>query len=166
MATSPRSLLTRHPLHWVSFGLGSGLAPFAPGTWGTLPALLIYYLVSDWPLWWYLALIAVLTLIAIKACDFTSKALGEHDHSSIVIDEIVGMLIVLIPLLGSDWHWGWVALAFVLFRIFDILKPPPIAALDRNIRNGFGIVLDDVMAAIYALIALQSTIWIVNELSK
>ena len=141
-----------NPVHWISLGLGSGLLSVAPGTWGTLVGVGLYFLVSDWSVMFYLSLVAVLFFIGSSAADFTSKKLGMHDHGSIVIDEIVG---VLVALFQCPAGFGWVILTFLLFRAFDILKPWPIWLVDRNIPGGFGIMLDDLIAGVYTLIIIQ-----------
>ena len=94
-----------------------------------------------------------LSLVGMYAAGFTAKKIGVHDHQSIVIDEIIGMLVALFlcPL-----GWVWVGAAFVLFRLFDILKPWPISTVDKNVSGGFGIVLDDLLAGIYTFIVIQT----------
>jgi phosphatidylglycerophosphatase A len=144
--------LFARPAHLVAFGFGAGLAPFAPGTWGTLLAF---------PLWWLLHVhagplayaVAVLALFALGvwACEATGRALGAPDHGGMVWDETVAFLAVLYFVPASPL---WQAGAFLLFRFFDILKPPPIRYYDRTFKSGFGVMLDDVVAAFYTLIVL------------
>jgi len=144
--------ILRNPVHFLAFGCGAGLFPRAPGTAGTVLAF---------PLFWYLGprlmplefllLIAALFVLGIWMCDKTGKALGAHDHSGIVWDELVAFLLVL------DFTPNtllWQALAFLLFRAFDVLKPPPIGYFDETVRNGFGVMLDDLIAAFYTLLCL------------
>ena len=141
--------LFRHPAHFIALGFGSGLAPFAPGTFGTLVAIPIAALLraygSDAA---FLIVIAVLLAVGTWAADITGRNLGVADHGSIVIDEIVAFLIVLYFVGGDPLRQGF---AFVLFRIFDIAKPPPIRRVDAAFKNGFGVMADDLLAAAYAL---------------
>lgn len=138
--------------HFLAFGAGVGLIRLAPGTLGTLVAF---------PLFWFLdsfldpdALLLtlnILFILGIWACDITGKALNAHDHSGMVWDEIVAFMLVLyfIP----D-HWLWSIAAFLLFRFFDILKPPPIKYFERKFAGGFGVMFDDLLAAFYTLLCL------------
>lgn len=143
-----------HPIHFLSFGFGSGLSPVGPGTMGTLVAFPIFYYLKPWFGYseeFFLLFIAQLFLLGIWLCDRTGKALGVEDHSGIVFDEIVAFLLVLFfTPEGFFWQLG----AFVLFRFFDILKPPPIAYYDRVLHGGFGVMFDDLLAAFYALLCL------------
>lgn len=161
MTTSPdHRFLLRHPAHFVALGFGSGLAPKAPGTFGTLLALPLYPLLMPLSLPLQLALIATLFLIGIPICQKTGTALGVSDHGSIVWDEIVAMLLVL-TFTPPLWIW-WLA-AFILFRLFDIWKPFPIRQLDARLKGGFGVMLDDLLAAVYALLALQGLLWLMTR---
>ena len=139
--------LLRNPVHLLAFGFGSGLAPRAPGTAGTLAAVPLYLALSPLPLWLYLAVVAVMFVAGVWLCGVAARELGVPDHPGIVWDEIVGFLacMAFVPL-----HWAWVAAGFVLFRLFDILKPWPIRALERKVPGGLGIMLDDLLAAVYA----------------
>ena len=147
----PRELL--HPVNFLALGFGSGLAPVAPGTAGTLVAIPVYLLLQPLALDQYLVLLAALFVAGIPICAFTAKRLDVHDHPGIVWDEIVGMYIVLIvtPLGLLPW-----ILAFALFRAFDIVKPWPIRDLDHSLRGGAGIMLDDVLAAAYATLLITA----------
>lgn len=142
--------LLRHPAHLVAFGFGAGLMPVAPGTWGTLLALPLYWLLGpqlgarD-----FLLLVAVLFAIGIWACETTGRAIGAHDHGGMVWDETVAFLLVLF-FLPADLAWQ--AAGFLVFRLIDILKPPPIRYYERTFRSGFGAMLDDIVAAFYTLI--------------
>ena len=143
-----------HPAHFVAFGFGIGLIPHAPGTFGTLLAFPIYYgLHSALPDQVLLACIAASVVIGIWACQVTGRNLGVHDHGGMVWDEIAAFMLVLYFIPQQPL---WQAFAFLLFRIFDILKPPPIGRLDLRIRNGFGVMLDDLVAAFYALLCLAA----------
>lgn len=143
-----RKLLLSHPAHFLSLGFGSGLAPKAPGTFGSLAAIPFYLLLSLWLSPMQIALLALpLFLLGIWACDKTGKALGVSDHGAIVWDEIVAML----PLLAMAGTAPLaLAAAFALFRLFDISKPWPISWFDARIKGGFGVMLDDALAALPA----------------
>lgn len=155
---SPR--LLRNPLHFLSLGFGSGLAPFAPGTLGTLFAIPPYLLLAKLPLAYYLLAILVAFAIGIYLCGYTSRALGEHDHSGIVWDEFVGFWITMIAVPAT---WQWILAGFVLFRLFDIVKPWPVKVADEKMKGGFGIMFDDVLAALYALVGLQIALQLVSS---
>lgn len=137
----------RNPLHLLAFGFGSGLAPKAPGTFGTLVAIPFYLLLQPLPLSAYLALVMLGFVAGIWICDRTSRDLGVHDHGGIVWDEIVGYLFTMSLAPAGGW---WILAGFLLFRFFDILKPWPIRWLDLRVPGGFGIMLDDLMAGLYA----------------
>jgi len=146
------AFVLRHPAHLLAFGLGSGLVRPAPGTAGTLLALPIFWFVHPRvPDVAFLGMIAVLFLVGIWACGRTGRALGVPDHSGMVLDEIVAFLLVLFMLPAT---LPWQAVGFLLFRLFDIYKPPPIRQLDRSLKGGFGVMLDDLVAAFYALLAV------------
>ncbi len=137
----------RNPLHLVAFGFGSGAAPVAPGTFGTLVGVFFYLPFQH--LHWasYLLLVLVAFLVGIQICGKTAEDLGVHDHAGIVWDEIVGYWITMI---AAPKGWFWIICGFVLFRLFDIFKPWPIAAVDKGVAGGLGIMLDDLLAAVYA----------------
>ncbi|MEN8179333.1 MAG: phosphatidylglycerophosphatase A [Pseudomonadota bacterium] len=141
----------RNPVHLLAFGFGSGVMPFAPGTFGTLVAVPLYLLLELQPLFSYLITLLVAFVAGVWLCERTSRDLGVHDHGGIVWDEIVGYLITMT---FAPPGWLWVIIGFVLFRFFDILKPWPIRTIDRQVQGGFGIMLDDVLAGIYALLVM------------
>jgi phosphatidylglycerophosphatase A len=147
--------LFSHPAHLLSFGFGSGLARRAPGTFGTLVAFPMYWFLaprlSDI---WFLGVLVLAFAIGVLVCDRTGKALGVADYGGIVWDEIVAFLLVLF---FTPPGWEWSLLAFVLFRAFDILKPPPIRHFDSNWHGGLGVMFDDLLAAGYALLCLAIT---------
>ncbi len=145
--TSVKKPDLRNPVHLLAFGFGSGLAPKAPGTFGTLVAVPLYVLMADLSMTLYLALLLVGSLLGIWICGRTSEDLGVHDHGGIVWDEIAGYLLTMA---FAPPGWIWLLVGFLLFRFFDILKPWPIRWLDRQVAGGFGIMLDDLMAGIYA----------------
>lgn len=141
-----------HPAHFVALGFGAGLVRVAPGTAGTLVAVPIWYLIGGaYTPAALLALLAFFFAVGVWACEITGRHLGVADHSAICWDEIVAFLLVL-AIVPADWRWQ--AAAFVLFRAFDVAKPPPIRALERRFRGGFGVMLDDVAAAGYTLFVL------------
>jgi phosphatidylglycerophosphatase A len=141
-----------NPIHLLAFGFGSGLLPMAPGTWGTLVAIPLYLVLQPLPLAVYLAVVALSALVGIWICHVAAKNLGVHDHPGIVWDEIVGYLVTMTALPAS---WWWPLIGFVLFRLFDILKPWPIRLVDRDVGGGLGIMLDDILAGVMALVVMQ-----------
>ncbi|MGA1476943.1 MAG: phosphatidylglycerophosphatase A [Burkholderiaceae bacterium] len=166
----PQAIFLRHPAHFFALGAGSGLSPVGPGTAGTLWAwgsfLVLEQFFSVAALWFVLLLSFPL---AVWACSRTTRALETDDHSSIVIDEIWAFWLVLLVLprdLASDSVLGpsglsvppndWVltGLAFLLFRVFDILKPPPVGWLDRRVKGGLGVMVDDIAAAGLTLLVI------------
>lgn len=146
-----------HPAHFCALGFGSGLAKKAPGTFGTLAGLPLFWLVADLGAYTQLAIITALFVAGIYFCDKTGKALGVSDHGSIVWDEIVAIMLVLTI---TPYHWEWWLVAFLLFRLFDIWKPVPIRQCDAKVKGGLGVMLDDVLAAIYAIISLEILLWL------
>jgi phosphatidylglycerophosphatase A len=144
--TAIRPSLLKYPPIFLATGFGSGLSPVAPGTVGTLVSLLLFIFVKDtgWPL---LAICVVGFFIGIWLCGRSSEKLGVHDHGGIVWDEFVGMWITM---LWVPLSFSTLILAFLLFRLFDILKPWPIGYLDKRVHGGFGIMIDDVIAGIFA----------------
>ncbi|MDJ0711447.1 MAG: phosphatidylglycerophosphatase A [Woeseiaceae bacterium] len=145
------------PVHFLAFGFGTGLAPFAPGTFGSLPGVLLFWLTLDLGLYVQLGIAVAMALIGIWLCGESARRIGVHDHGGIVWDEIVGMYVTLLvaPLTLAGW-----ALAFVAFRLFDIVKPWPIRDLDHSIQGGLGIMLDDLVAALYAALILALYGWL------
>jgi phosphatidylglycerophosphatase A len=152
MKTPSFKELFANPNHVFAFGFGSGLAKKAPGTFGTLAAIPFFLLLQHltWPI--YLSWLLVTFALGVYWCDRSSKALGVHDHGGIVWDEFVGFWITMFM---APAGVGWIVLGFVLFRFFDIIKPWPIGWLDKKVHGGFGIMIDDALAGVYALIVLQ-----------
>lgn len=144
--------LLRHPAHFLAFGFGTGLSPFAPGTVGTLAGFPLYFLLRGLEPAVYFLAVALLYVAGIWFCDIAGKAIGVADHGGIVWDEIVAFLLIL-PFAPSTLT-GFVA-AFFLFRLFDIWKPFPIGYFDKRLKNGFGVMFDDLLAAIYAILCLM-----------
>jgi phosphatidylglycerophosphatase A len=142
----------RHPAHFIALGFGAGVSRFAPGTVGTLVAF---------PLWWVLrsaygpleilAIAAVLFAIGVWACELTGRHLGVADHGAMCWDEVVAFLAMLALVPDEPW---WQVAAFLLFRFFDVVKPPPIRNVEIRLKGGFGVMADDVLAAGYALVVL------------
>lgn len=150
------------PAGWLAIGFGSGLSPIAPGTAGSLMALLLAWLLLQLQAWlqWPLAIsvaasMALVFVLGVWAANRISSQLQRHDHSAIVVDEFIGQWLVLLVVPVSVSHW---LLAFLLFRLFDIIKPWPIGYADRHVHGGFGVMLDDVLAAIYAMM-----VWLLWE---
>lgn len=141
-----------NPWHLLAFGFGSGLAPKAPGTFGTLAAIPFYLLMQNFSLPLYLLVLVVASVIGIVICGRTSKDLGVHDHGGIVWDEFCGYWLTMI---AAPAGWFWVIAGFVLFRIFDIWKPWPINLADKKVHGGLGIMVDDLIAGVYAFLCLQ-----------
>ncbi len=159
MTSSPISPgLLRNPLHLLSLGFGSGLAPIAPGTFGTAAAILPYLLLARLELPYYLVLVLLAFVCGVYLCGYTSDTLGTHDHSGIVWDEFVGFWITMI---AAPADWWWIALGFVLFRFFDIVKPWPVKLADTKVKGGFGIMIDDVLAGLYALVCMQLAMYVI-----
>lgn len=157
MTDAKSRLKLSNPWHLLATGFGSGLSPIIPGTMGSLAAipfwLLMYWLLPVW-LCWLIILLGF--VVGIVICQRTSDDMQVHDHGSIVWDEFIGMWMTLmaIPLV----NWQWVLIAFVLFRIFDMLKPWPIGWFDRQVGGGLGIMLDDIIAAIFAIVIIAALV--------
>lgn len=140
------------PVHFLAFGFGTGLSPKAPGTVGSLVAFPFFALMHGWDVFAYAAALLLLFGVGVYLCGESARRLGEEDYGGIVWDEIVGMLITLY---GLPWAWEWLLLGFVLFRFFDIVKPWPVSWSDRCVKGGLGIMLDDVLAGVYAALVIQ-----------
>lgn len=140
------------PLHLMALGFGSGLSPFAPGTIGSLAALPLWSMLAQCGRLSYAVLVLIAALFGIFICGRAAKALGEEDPKMVVWDEFVGLWLSLITMPSCDWRW--IVTGFVLFRLFDILKPWPIYLIERRFSGGVGIVLDDVVAGIFSATAL------------
>ncbi len=153
-----RTVMT-DPVHFLAFGFGTGLAPFAPGTFGSLPGVLLFWLTLNYGLYIQLGVAAAIVLAGVWICGESARRIGVHDHGGIVWDEIAGMYLTLLAAPLSVLGW---ALAFVLFRIMDIVKPWPIRDLDHRIGGGVGIMLDDLAAALYAAILLGLYGWLMT----
>ena len=150
-APRPSLRALRDPVQLLALGFGSGLVPVAPGTAGSLIGAAAAILVAQWGAWAAAATTAVVVVAGVWICGEGARRLGVHDHPAIVWDEIAGMMIAM---LAAPQGWGWAALAFALFRLFDIVKPWPIREIDHGMRGGAGIMLDDVLAGILAALGL------------
>lgn len=152
----PKSVF-RNPLHFIAFGFGSGALPFAPGTFGTLVAIPLYLLLKPLPLVWYVSFTLGFIFFSMWLCEKVSKDIGVEDHQGMCIDEIVGYLVTMTAAPHGPF---FVIMGFLFFRLFDIWKPFPINWIDSKIKNGIGMVLDDVLAGIYSAIALHVFTWV------
>lgn len=150
-SAEPRISLT-DPGHILSLGLGAGLMPKAPGTWGSLLAIPLFLVLHPYGRLTYVAVVAVLFVVGVYLAGRTARALGVHDHSAIVIDEVVGMLATWV---AADPGWLTIPVGFALFRLFDIVKPWPVRWIDRRVEGGMGIMLDDLAAGLMGAVALQ-----------
>jgi phosphatidylglycerophosphatase A len=147
----PLKQVLRNPVCFLAFGFGSGLAPKAPGTFGTLAAVPLYLLIAKLPLPAYLAITLLMFLFGVWLCGRCEQILGIQDPAGIVWDEFVGLFITLA---GAPVSPVAVMAGFCLFRLFDILKPWPIGWLDRRVHGGLGVMLDDAVAGLCAGLAL------------
>lgn len=148
---APRQVFT-HPVHFLAYGFGAGLSPKAPGTMGTVVAIPLYLLLMYLGNEAYYAATLVGLVAGVFICGYTAGKMGIDDPRGVVWDEIVGYLITM---LGLPLNWIWVVGGFLLFRLFDIWKPWPIRWVDRHVKGGLGIMLDDVIAAIFACVLLN-----------
>mgnify|MGYP000881719611 FL=1 len=155
--TAPQNPLERvtlrNPIHFLALGFGSGLLHPAPGTWGSLVGVVLGALLLPWlSAKTFFILTALCFFLGIWLCERTSHDMGVHDHGSIVWDEIVAVFLVLLTV--PQVSLFWCAIAFVTFRLFDILKPYPIRYFDEKLTNGFGIMVDDILAAGYSILVI------------
>jgi len=155
MTAGQRRVVLGHPAGWIAIGFGSGLSPVAPGTAGSLAALLPWFALAALPVTYYAAALILAFTLGVWACAWVVRNLSVADPGYAVWDEFVGLWIALTPLVGLPVSWPWIAAGFILFRIFDIWKPWPVSWADRNVGGGFGVMLDDVVAGLYAAIVLE-----------
>jgi len=153
-----KTQLLANPANFLALGAGSGLAPKAPGTFGTVAAIPLVLLMPN-NLAIYALLIAVLFVVGVWLCDSCANNLGVHDHPAIVFDEWVGYLITMVAVPRSLW---FLALGFVLFRLFDVLKPWPIGVADKRVSGGLGIMVDDVIAGVFAAASMHLIIFLMG----
>lgn len=152
--------LLAHPAHFLALGFGIGLIKKAPGTWGSLIALPLFCLVAPYSIPTQYSILTLLFMVGVYCCELTGKHLGIADYRGIVWDEIVAMLWILTTLpkdTAPPYLWG--AIAFLLFRLFDIWKPFPIRQCDMKIKGGLGVMLDDLLAAVYTILSLKALQW-------
>ena len=153
---TPRQVFT-NPVYFLAYGFGTGLSPWAPGTAGTLAGVALYMLLWPVPYWQYLIVTLTLFIAGIFICGHTAARLGVEDPTAVNWDEVAGYLITMA---FAPRGLAWMALGFVLFRLFDIVKPWPIRWFDRNLKGGLGIMLDDLVAAIFAGVLLYIAVFI------
>ncbi|MBV1910830.1 MAG: phosphatidylglycerophosphatase A [Kangiellaceae bacterium] len=152
MQKIPAKAVFSNPINFLAVGFGSGLSPKAPGTMGTIACVPLYLFASTLDLYSYLAVCLLISITGIWICNYTANYLNTHDHPGIVWDEFAGFFITMIAV---PMTWQNLIIGFALFRIFDILKPWPISWLDKKVSGGFGIMIDDVVAGLFALSVLQ-----------
>jgi len=152
VGTRPTWRHLREPVHLLALGFGAGLAPFAPGTFGSLVGLAFALALAPLGFGWNLLAIVLAVAAGFWICGESARRLGVHDHPAIVWDEVAGMMIAMLAA-PADW-WG-APLAFALFRLFDIAKPWPIREIDHGMSGGAGIMLDDVLAGLFAALVLM-----------
>lgn len=144
--------ITRHPAVFCAFGFGSGLSPIMPGTLGTLASIPLYCALAQLPFIVYGVAVLLAFFVGVYFCNKASEQLGVHDHGGIVWDEFVGFWITMVAV---PFSWVNVLLGFLLFRVFDMVKPWPISVADKKIHGGFGIMFDDVLAGVCAAVVLH-----------
>ena len=152
---SAARVLLRHPAGWLASGFGVGFIKFAPGTFGTLAALLPWLLLRELPLPFYVLGVLSAFALGVWAASWVIDAIDTQDPSVVVWDEFVG---VWIALAAAPRDWRWILLGFALFRFFDIAKPWPVRWADREVKDGLGAMLDDALAGLLALLVLQGVI--------
>jgi len=145
-------IVWENPLYFVAFGLGSGTIPVAPGTFGTLMAIPFYLLLAPLPLIYYLIIVFLFIIISSWISERVSRDIAIHDHPGMCIDEFAGFFVTMIH---APHGLPWILLGFILFRLFDILKPWPISWIDEKVHGGFGMVLDDIVAGLVSCAIIQ-----------
>jgi phosphatidylglycerophosphatase A len=136
----------------IATALGAGYSPIAPGTCGTAVTVPLAYALAGLPLWQYTLVLLGITTVGIWAADRADRAWGTHDSGRIVVDEVAGYLTTVA--LVDRGHWVPLAVGFVVFRVLDIVKPPPIRWLDRTMPGGFGVVVDDIAAGVLGMVIM------------
>jgi len=159
LSAAQRRALLATPWGWLACGFGSGLAPLAQGTFGSLAALLPWLALRELPPWLYVLVLLAGFAVGVRACDVAGRALGVDDHRSLVWDEFIGQWLALLPLLpallpAAGFSWWMLGAGFALFRLFDVWKPWPIRWFDRRVKGGFGVMIDDAIAGVFAAIVL------------
>lgn len=149
---SPVKFTLSDPIQFLALGFGSGLAPKAPGTFGTLAAIPVFLLMSGLSPLYYALIVLAVCVSGVYICAKTAKDVGVHDHGAIVWDEFAGFFITMFMIPVS---WQSILAGFILFRIFDIAKPWPISIADKKLTGGFGIMFDDILAGLLALLIMH-----------
>jgi phosphatidylglycerophosphatase A len=160
LSAEQRRALLADPRGWIACGFGSGLSPIAPGTAGSLAALFPYLLLRELRLPFYLAFLVVAFALGVWVSAYAVRKLRIADPGVIVWDEFVGQWLAL-ALAPHDWKW--IIIGFILFRLFDVWKPWPVSWADRTIKGGLGVMLDDVLAGLYAATIVAATAAIVQR---
>ncbi len=160
--TTPRlpAGVWKDPVCVLALGFGAGAMPYAPGTVGTLLAVPAYYFVAGLSTMAYALMLGLLFALGVWICQRAERRLGTHDHPSVVWDEVVGFLVTMF---AAPAGWPWVVTGFLLFRLFDVWKPYPIRRLETRVRGGFGTMLDDVLAGLYAWACLQALAYVLGR---
>lgn len=140
------------PTHFIALGFGSGLAPKAPGTFGTIAAIPLFLLLCNLTPFYYALVVLIICLVGVYVCGETARDIGVHDHGAIVWDEFAGFFITMFMVPVT---WQSVFVGFILFRVLDILKPWPISIADKKLSGGFGIMFDDILAGAIALVIMH-----------
>ena len=156
-----RRAVLAHPAGWIAVGFGTGLSPVAPGTVGSAAAALIWLLLRELDPMWVVFVVAIAAFVGVWASNVVISRLRIDDPGSIVWDEFVGQWITLLPLLiwpVADW---WIGLGFCLFRLFDIWKPWPIRWADTHVKGGLGVMVDDIIAGVFAAAAFAAILAVV-----
>ena len=168
LSREQRSALLATPAGWLAAGFGSGLVPMAQGTFGSLVALLPWVLLRELSLPIYVMVLLAGFAVGVWACNVAGRALGVDDHRSLVWDEFIGQWIALMPLLvpallpNGQMSWWMLLPGFALFRLFDVWKPWPIRWLDRRVKGGFGVMIDDVIAGVFAALVLSAVLYAIT----
>ena len=152
MKKIPAKVVFTNPVNFLAIGFGSGLSPKAPGTMGTLASIPLFILLAKLDFYSYLIACALVSTLGIYICQYTANQLKTHDHPGIVWDEFAGFFITMIAVAATPIN---IILGFILFRIFDIFKPWPISWLDKRVSGGLGIMLDDIVAGLFACACLH-----------
>ena len=157
-----RRAVISHPAGWIASGFGSGFSPLASGTAGSAAALLPWLLLQELSIGWVAGIIIASFAVGVWASNVVIERLHISDPGVIVWDEFVGQWISLLPLLIWPGHWIWILAGFFLFRLFDVWKPWPCSWADRRVKGGFGVMLDDAMAGVYAAAVLGALMHFVS----
>lgn len=149
----------KDPVVLLAVGFGSGLSPFAPGTAGTAAAVIVYLFMQNLTLPIYAGITIAVIVLGSWVCGYATKKLGVEDHSGVVIDEFAGFFVTMFAV-PAGWHW--LLAGFILFRFFDAVKPWPICWLDKNVKGGVGVMIDDVVAGLASLGCLHLSLYVMS----